>query len=145
MDFRIKRHSIWVFTVFQNALLQNEKGYCYKYLFTSYDLLSVILAFPRPKIICFMTTTVTRGYSDNKHARIQEFLPVGRGGPGPTARKQLGQHSLFSPQLILQFYIGLSIVYLKENYNFPGFQRGSNIFQGWSTIFQGGPTFSRGV
>ena len=80
MDFGIKRHSIWVFTVFQNALLQNEKGYCYKCLFTSYDLLSVIVAFPRPKIICFMTTIVTRGYSDNKHARIQEFLPVGRGG-----------------------------------------------------------------
>ena len=29
-----------------------------------------------------MTTIVTRGYSDNKHARIQEFLPVGRGGGG---------------------------------------------------------------
>ena len=78
-----------------------------------------------------MTTIVTRGYSDNKHARIQEFLPVGGGGgrgPGPTARKQLGQRFFFSPQLILQFYIGLSIVYLKENYNFPGFQRGFNIF-----------------
>ena len=91
-----------------------------------------------------MTTIVTRGYSDNKHAWIQDFLPVGGGCSGPTARKQLGQHSFFSPQLILQFYIGLSIVYLKENYNFPGFQRGPNIFQGWSTIFQGGPTFSRG-
>ena len=107
-----------------------------------------------------MTTIVTRGYSDNKHAQIQEFLPVcvcvcgggggGGGGPGLTARKLLSQH-FFSPQLILQFYIGLSIVYLKGNYNFPGFQRGSNIFQGcsnifqgWSTIFQGGPTFSRG-
>ena len=91
-----------------------------------------------------MTTIVTRGYSDNKHAWIQEFLPVrGGGGPGPTARKQLGQRSFFSPQLILQFYIGLSIVYLK-NYNFPGFQRGPNNFQVWSTIFQEGPTFSWG-
>ena len=97
-----------------------------------------------------MTTIVTRGYSDNHHARIQEFLPVWGRGPGPTARKLLGQR-FFSHQLILQFNIGLSIVYLKGNYNFPGFQRGanifqgwSNIFQGWSTIFQGGPTFSRG-
>ena len=40
---------------------------------------------------------------------------------------------LFSPQLIFQFYF-------KENYNFPRFQRGSNIFQGG-----GGPTFSRGI
>ena len=70
---------------------------------------------------------------------------VGGGGGGgsrpncqKTARSTL--FSFFLVQLILQFYIGLSIV---ENYNFPGFQRGSNIFQGWSTIFQGGPTFSR--
>ena len=94
-----------------------------------------------------MTTIVTRGYSDNKHARIQEFLPVcvgGGGSPGPTARKQLGQRSFFSIQLILQFYIGLSIVYLKDNYNFPGFQRGPNIFQGWSTIFQGVQHFPGG-
>ena len=69
----------------------------------------------------------------------------GGGGPGPTARKQLGQRSLFSPQLILQFYIGLSIVYLKENYNFPGFQKGVqnfpglvHHFPGGSNIFQGG-------
>ena len=36
----------------------------------------------------------------------------------------------FSPQLILQIYSGLSMVYFKENYNFPRFQRGSKIFQG---------------
>ena len=35
-----------------------------------------------------------------------------------------------SPQLILQFGSGLSMVYFKENYNFPRFQRGSNICQG---------------
>ena len=41
------------------------------------------------------------------------------------------------------------MVYFNENYIFPRFQRGSNIFQGGgggSIIFQGGggPTFSRG-
>ena len=35
-----------------------------------------------------------------------------------------------SPQLILKFYSGLSMVYLKENYNFRRFQRGSNIVRG---------------
>ena len=44
----------------------------------------------------------------------------------------------FSPQLILQFYSGLSIVYVKENYNFPRFQRGPTFSGG------GDPTFSRG-
>ena len=38
------------------------------------------------------------------------------------------------------FYSGLSMVYFKENYHFPRFQRGSNIFQGVG----GGPSFSRG-
>ena len=33
------------------------------------------------------------------------------------------------------------MVYLKKNYNFLRFQRGSNIFQGGGG---GGPTFSRG-
>ena len=36
----------------------------------------------------------------------------------------------FSPQLIFQFYRGGPMVYLKKNYNFLRFQRGSNIFQG---------------
>ena len=36
----------------------------------------------------------------------------------------------FSLQLILQFHSGLSMVYFKENYTFPRFQRGSNFFQG---------------
>ena len=39
----------------------------------------------------------------------------------------------------LHFDSGLSMVYFKENYKFPRFQRVSNIFQGG-----GGPTFSRG-
>ena len=44
----------------------------------------------------------------------------------------------FHTKLILKFYSGLSMVYLKENYNFPRFQWVSNIFQ-WR-----GPTFSWG-
>ena len=51
----------------------------------------------------------------------------------------------FRPQLILQFYSGLSMVYFKENYHFPRFQRGSNIFQGGPSFSRGGPTFSRGL
>ena len=55
---------------------------------------------------------------------------------------------LFRPELIFQFYSGFSIVYFKEIYNFPRFQRGSNIFQGGGgglAFSRGGPTFSRGV
>ena len=44
----------------------------------------------------------------------------------------------FSLQLILQFHSGLSMVYFKENYNFPRFQRGSDKFQGGSNFFQRG-------
>ena len=51
------------------------------------------------------------------------------GGPGPTAKKQ---HFL-----VLNLFYSFTMVYFKQNYNFPRFQRGSN-------IFQGGPTFSRG-
>ena len=43
----------------------------------------------------------------------------------------------FSPLLILQFYRGVSNVYFRENYFFPKFQRGSNIFQGVQ-LFPGG-------
>ena len=52
-----------------------------------------------------------------------------QGGPGPTARKQ---HFF----LVLNLFYSFTMVYFKQNYNFPRFQRGSN-------IFQGGPTFSR--
>ena len=69
------------------------------------------------------------------HARIQEFL-LGGGGSRPDSQKTALTMFLcvLGPQLTLQFYSGLSMVYLKENYNFPRFQRGS----------RGGPTFSRG-
>ena len=48
----------------------------------------------------------------------------------PTARKQSGILSLFSPQHILQFTEGVQWFYYKENCTFPRIQRGSNIFQG---------------
>ena len=65
---------------------------------------------------------------DVLHARIQEFLP----GGGVQAR--LPENSIF---LVLNLFYSFTMVYFKQNYNFPRFQRGSN-------IFQGGPTFSRG-
>ena len=51
-------------------------------------------------------------------------------GPGPTARKQL---FFFCPQL-LQFYSGLSMVYLKKTIILQGFGGGGG----------GGPTYSEG-
>ena len=60
------------------------------------------------------------------------------GGSSPDCQKTaLTTFCFFSLQLILQFYSGLSMFYFKEHYNFPRFQRGSN-------IFAGGPTFSGG-
>ena len=55
-----------------------------------------------------------------------------QGGSMPDCQKTaLTTFFFFSPQLIFQFYRGCLInVYFKENYNFPRFQRGSNIFQG---------------
>ena len=78
-------------------------------------------------------------------AQIHEFFARG-GGPCPTARKQLRQRFFFlSPQLILQFYSGLSMVCFKANYIFSKFQRGSNVFQGGGCIiFQGGSNFFQG-
>ena len=67
--------------------------------------------------------------STRYHARIKEFLPGGGGG-GVQARlpeNSPADNVSFSPQLILQFYSGLSMVYFTENCNFPRFQRGSNI------------------
>ena len=83
-------------------------------------------------------------------AQIQEFLP---GGSRPDCQKTvltlLGFffRFFFSYQLILQFYSGLLMIYFKEYYNFPRFQRGPTFSrgEGGSNIFQGGPTFSRGV
>ena len=76
------------------------------------------------------------------HARIQGFLP---GGGGVQAR--LPENSSDNVFLVLNlFYIGLSMVYFKENYNFTRFQRGSKIFKGGGGyIFQDGRTFSEGL
>ena len=68
---------------------------------------------------------MSNSFHSDQHAWIQELLP---GGSRPDCQKTA--LTFFSPQLILQFYSGLSMVYFKENYNFPRFQRGSNIFQG---------------
>ena len=57
-------------------------------------------------------------------------------GPGPSARKQKTALTTTTYFKVLQ---RVPNGYFKENYNFPRFQRGSNIFQGR------GPTFSRGV
>ena len=53
-------------------------------------------------------------------------------GGGVQAR--LPENSIF---LVLNLFYSFTMVSFKQNYNFPRFQRGSN-------IFQGGPTFSRG-
>ena len=66
----------------------------------------------------------------------------GSWGSGPTVKKIMF-FVFFSPQLILQFYSGLSMVYFKENYNFTRFQKGSTFSRGVHH-FSGGPTFSRG-
>ena len=84
--------------------------------------------------------------SSRSHARIQEFLPGGGGGGG-RVQARLPENSscnvvslVFSPQLILQFYSGLSMVYFKENDHFPRFQREPNISRGGGSgdFFQGG-------
>ena len=77
-----------------------------------------------------------------------EFLPGGGGGGGVQAL--LPENSsdnvfhFFSPQLILQFYGGLSMVYFKENYNFQRLRSGSNIFQGVHHL-PGGSNFFQGA
>ena len=52
------------------------------------------------------------------------------GCPDPTAREQLWQHFFCFFLVLNLFYSGLSMVNFKGNYNFPRFQRGSNMFQG---------------
>ena len=79
---------------------------------------------------------------------MRGFLP---GGSRPDCQKTVLTLLFFFPvffstQLILQFNSGLSMVYFKENYNFPRFQSGPTFSRGGgSNIFQGDPTFSRGV
>ena len=66
-------------------------------------------------------------FDTNKCADPGFFVRGGGGGdPVTSVMKKLWRFCcfLFSPQLILQKSNG----YFKENYNFPRFQRGSNIF-----------------
>ena len=58
--------------------------------------------------------------------RSRNFLPGGGGGFKPDCQKT-----------VLNLFYSFTMVYFKQNFNFPRFQRGSNIFQ-W------GPTFSKG-
>ena len=67
----------------------------------------------------------------------RNFCQGGGGGGGVQAR--LPENSIF---LVLNLFYSFTMVYFKQNYNFPRFQRGSNIFQGGggggSNFFQGG-------
>ena len=72
--------------------------------------------------------------------RSRNFI---QGGPGPTTRKHSGQRFCFvfySPQLILQFSVGVQLFYYRENYTFPRTLRGPTFFRGGggSNFFQGG-------
>ena len=70
---------------------------------------------------------------------IYEFFARG-GGSMPDCQKTAPTTFFLSPQLILQFYSGLSMVCFKANYIFSKFQRGSNVFQGGGGVhhFPGG-------
>ena len=68
----------------------------------------------------------------------------GRVGPGQSDKKALTTLFFF---LVISLFYKSQMVNFKENYHFPRFKRGFNIFQGGgvSNFFQGGgPTFSRG-
>ena len=76
---------------------------------------------------------------------------IARGGGVQARLPEYSSDAFFIPQLILQFYSELSMVYFKENYNFPRVQRGPT-FSRWVPTFSrgggvqhflGGPTFSR--
>ena len=73
----------------------------------------------------------------SRHARIQEFSS-GVGGPGPSVIKIPDNVFIVLFLVVLPLFYRMPMVYFKENYNFPRFQRGSNIFS------RGGSTFSRG-
>ena len=60
-------------------------------------------------------------------------------GSRSTCHKNPWQRFFSSFFVVLHLFYRMPMVYFKENYNFPRFQRGSNIFSRG-----GGPTFSRG-
>ena len=77
----------------------------------------------------------------SRHARIQEFSSGEGGGPGPSVIK-IPDVFLVLFLVVLHLFYRMPMVYFKENYNFPRFQRGSNISS--SGGGGGGPTFSKG-
>ena len=64
----------------------------------------------------------------------------GGGGPGPSVIKIPDNVFIVLFLVVLHLFYGMSMVYFKENYNFPRFQRGSNIFPGGGGVqlFLGG-------
>ena len=74
------------------------------------------------------------------HAPIQIFLARGGGGGGSRhdCQKTTLATFIFSPQSILQFYSGSSMVYFKENYDFQGFRGGPIFFMGIQHFLGGG-------
>ena len=61
------------------------------------------------------------------------------GGPGPSVIKIPDNVFLVFSLVLLHLFYRLPMVYFKENYNFPRFQKTPKFFPGG-----GGPTFSRG-
>ena len=65
----------------------------------------------------------------------------GGGGPGPSAIKIPDNVFIVLFLVVLHLFYRMPMVYFKENYNFPRFQRGSNIFSrgvGGVQLFLGG-------
>ena len=52
----------------------------------------------------------------------------GGGGPGPSVIKIPNNVFIVLFLVVLHLFYRMPMVYFKENYNFPRFQRGSNIF-----------------
>ena len=61
----------------------------------------------------------------------RNFCQGGGGGSRPDCQKT----AFF---LVINLFYSFTMVYFKQNYNFPRFQRGSNIFSGGPNFFQGG-------
>ena len=72
----------------------------------------------------------------------RNFRQGGGGGPGPSVIKIPDNVFIVLFLVVLHLFYRMPMVYFKENYNFPRFQRGLNIFPGGGG--GGGLTFSRG-
>ena len=105
------------------------------YLSSFSSLQTSIDLFVQSKIVSEYDKEIPQSQTADRlvHARIHECLSGGQ----VQARlpENRSDNFCFSPQLILQFYSGLSMVYFKENYfsqvqRGPTFPRGFNFFQG---------------